>query len=528
MLKACLRIRDLELFDPVANGSSISIGDSYIHPFHHQSLESFLLKTSEQWFVVTRERLRSEAHLSAPIAVAANVSANHFRQCYQESLNWPLDFIIVEAARSGGRLRVRAGQLGSLPIYFTVEERIRSVTLSWDFADFLRESRALDTEVIAHHLAMRTFYSARQACLGVNLLTVGASLYVDTSDTLFDCGPRRSLPDAHAGLTTTDAIREFHQLLHEVVVSRPTNCGASAVELSGGMDSASVAIAVGEGVGSLTCGGILLGDESSPNQTDRRNSIVAALNCRDYAIEMNAHMPAIDLNLDLIHHLPLVSEYYLEAFDALWGRFRDAGCEIIWSGIGGDELFFRYSGEDGEARSPSSRCFDIAVGHAEALLTRRGLDAARSSFLFSAPPGVIASTTLIGKLCHARPLAMRGLWPVTPLGDPRLINFSATLPLELRANKQMLRLCMRVRNGLEMFPRDYKKESFELVLPRAISARADSLACQLKSCALADLGLVSPDSVMTLLNKVIATREFSATSALVRFLWAERFARQLG
>ncbi|WP_439406743.1 hypothetical protein ACNJX9_35540 [Bradyrhizobium sp. DASA03076] len=174
-------------------------------------------------------------------------------------------------------------------------------------------------------------------------------------------------------MTTIEALRQFNQLLSEVVVSRPTKPHESAVELSGGMDSASVAMAVREGAGSLTCGGILLDAESSPKRSDRRNSILAALNCQDQAIELNDHMPAIDLNLDSKHHLPLVSEYYLEDFEALWDRFSNEGCKIIWSRMGGDELFFRYSGEEDEAGSQSSRCFDVAVRLAEGLLTRRGL-----------------------------------------------------------------------------------------------------------------------------------------------------------
>jgi asparagine synthase (glutamine-hydrolysing) len=44
---------------------------------------------------------------------------------------------------------------------------------------------------------------------------------------------------------------------------------------------------------------------------------------------------------------------------------------------------------------------------------------------------------------------------------------------------------------------------------------------------LADFGLVSQEAVMALLNRVITTHELSATSTLARFLWAERFVRQL-
>ncbi|MCK1627306.1 hypothetical protein IVA98_30100 [Bradyrhizobium sp. 160] len=527
MLKAFLRVSDLESVDPVVKDSSISVGDSYIRPFRHKCLESVLVKNSDQWFFVIRERQRVSGELGAHLALTANVSTDRLRQQYQECMEWPLDFIMIEAARRGGRLRIRAGQLGSLPIYFHVEERARSISLSWDLVDFAHKSRTLDSELIAHHLAMKTFYSARQACLGVNLLTAGATLYVDASDTSFDYGSVASAPPNTADPEKSSALLEFADTLRDVVISRPTDFCVSAVELSGGMDSASVAIAVGESVGSLTCGGILLGDESSPTQIDRRSSILSALNCRDHAIEMQNHMPAIDLDLEPKSHLPLISEYYLEAFEALWGRFRDEGCEIIWSGIGGDELCACFSDEESEARSPSARCYDMAVEFAETLLTRRGLDAARSSFLFSAPIGLTSSTTLLASLCHARPLAKKGLWPVRPLGDPRLINLSAKLPVEFRADKQMLRVYLRSRLGTEVFPQAYKKETFELVLSRAIAARADTLRSQLEVCALAELGLVSRASVMTLLNRVIATHEFSATSALARFLWAERFARQL-
>lgn len=408
-----------------------------------------------------------------------------------------------------------------------VEERTRTVTLSWDFVDFLSTSRAIDAEIIAHHLSMRTFYSARQPCVGINLLTAGATLYVDRSDTSFEYGSSDPFAEELSGREQNNGLLEFADTLQEVVLSRPTGICASAVELSGGMDSASVAIAVGKCVKTLRCGGILLGDGSSPRQSDRRARILSALNCRDHPLEMHTHVPAIDLDLAPERRLPLASEYYLEAFEALWDRFRADGCEIVWSGIGGDELCACSTTEESPARSPSSRHLEIAVELAEGLLTKRALDAAHSSFLFCAPLSATVSTFLLASLCHARPLAKRGLWPVRPLGDRRLIDTAAKLPLALREGKEIFRSYLRSRLGRDVFPPDYVKETFALVLPKAIAAHADTISSQLSSCALADFGLVSRESVMALLNRVLTTHEFSATSALVRFLWAERFVRQL-
>ncbi|QOZ23751.1 asparagine synthase-related protein [Bradyrhizobium sp. CCBAU 51753] len=527
MLKATLRIGDLENFDPAVKGCSIAIGESYIRPFQHKSLESALVKNSEQWFFVIRERQRVGDEFGTHSIATANAAADQLRQHYQQCMHWPLDFVVIEAARRGPRLRVRAGHIGSLPIYFHVEERTRTVTLSWDFVDFLSSSRAIDAEILAHHLSMRTFYSARQPCMGINLLTAGATLYVERAETSFEYGSLNPFTDELSGREQSNGLLEFANTLQEVVLSRPTGICASAAELSGGMDSASVAIAVGKSVETLTCGGILLGDGNSPRQSDRRARVLSALNCRDHALEMHAHMPAIDLNLDAERRLPLTSEYYLEAFEALWDRFRADGCEIVWSGIGGDELCACSTIEEAPSRSSSSRHLEIAVELAEGLLTKRALDAAHSSFLFSAPLSATVSTFLLASLCHARPLAKRGLWPVRPLGDPRLIDTAAKLPLALRAGKEIFRSYLRNRLACDVFPPGYVKETFALVLPKAIAARADTISSQLSACALADFGLVSRKSVMALLNRVSATHEFSATSALVRFLWAERFVRQL-
>ncbi|WP_316169066.1 MULTISPECIES: hypothetical protein [unclassified Bradyrhizobium] len=527
MLQAILNISDLAASSPTVEGPAVSIGGSHIHPFLHANLESILVRGAGQWFFVARERLRDDDQARSSIKVLSQVPPDRFHQLYQECVDWPLDFILVEVACIGGRLRVRAGQLGSLPVYFCVSERSRSVVLSWDFADFLHESRSPDVEVLAHHLTMKASYSVRQPCIGVNLLTAGAKLYVDANDTQFEYGPREPSRSSRGLMENVDATEEFGRILRDVIFLRPPGVGGSAVELSGGMDSACVAMALADDPGSITCGGILVDDESSPAQRARRSQVLSILNCRDISIDMQDHLPRMNLDLDPEHPLPLPSEYYLEAFEALWNAFRADGCETVWSGIGGDELCVCYAGEDEEAAFPLLQCFDAAIEQAEGLLTRRGLEAARSSFLFVAPAGAVPSTTLLANLCQARPLASRGLWPVNPLGDPRLVRFSAELPLEYRSNKQILRQYLHLRTNLKLFPQNYEKETFELILPAAIANQSAGLASQLQSCALADFGLVSHRAVIALLHQVAATREFSATSALASFLWAERFARQL-
>ncbi|WP_225143773.1 MULTISPECIES: hypothetical protein [unclassified Bradyrhizobium] len=106
MLKATLKIADLENFDPFAKGSSIEFGESYIWPFQHKSLESSLVTNSEQWFFVIRERQGVADGTGVHSVPIAHASTDQFRQHYQDCMHWPLDFIVIEAARRGPRLRV--------------------------------------------------------------------------------------------------------------------------------------------------------------------------------------------------------------------------------------------------------------------------------------------------------------------------------------------------------------------------------------------------------------------------------------
>jgi asparagine synthase (glutamine-hydrolysing) len=66
------------------------------------------------------------------------------------------------------------------------------------------------------------------------------------------------------------------------------------------------------------------------------------------------------------------------------------------------------------------------------------------------------------------------------------------------------------------------------VLPELIARQANGIAGQLRECALADLGLVSRDAVLALLDTVKTTRSEVLTAPLANFLWLERFVRQLG
>lgn len=522
MLKASIALADLA-FDPHWDGSAVCFGDSRIAPFAHPALETLLVRTDGQWFMAVRER---RADGGAPVR-RLDVDAAEFEQRHRECLLWPLDYLMVEAAQAGCRVKICAGVFGVLPVYArTGDDRLE---LSWDAGDLTRVPTALDIEIASHRLALHTMYSARQLAVGIVMLTERASLSLEPGKASHHYPP--PAPDTQpAPPRAADAwLAEFAAHLREAIDARPFIADRAAIELSGGMDSATVAC----GLAAIKCPhaslGILLEGETRVPQLRRRGAIVERLGLHDHNVEIAALPPSLDLRPVPGRPLGFNQEYYLEACAALWDQAAALGCDRLYTGVGGDELFPDYRHE----LSSEGEAFDVQRERAhrtavDRLLTPRAREAARSLHCFGAPASPVPATSLAAQACRAADIARRGLWPVNPLSDPYLVRFCHQLPVEQRRGRALMQRHLQAKLGEDTFPAGYRKETFEQVFPDLIAANAAMLAGQLRECALADLGLVDAHGVMDLLDAVATRRERVPTAVLVSFLWLERLARQLG
>ena len=521
MLKADIALPDLS-HQPQWKDGSIVLGSSRITPHAHPSLEALLVRTKGQWFVIVRERAASA---SADTTTAMlDVDSEQFHRLYRQCLLWHLDYVMIEAALAGWRMKIRAGVFGSLPVYYRATQD--KVWLSWDVTDLATEPLAIDPEIASHRLAMNTVYSARQLWVGIQLLTERASLDVEPGRASY----RYPAPIEETSPTPLpaggDALAMFDELLQRAVSARPTATDRISLELSGGMDSASVACALAKRYGPVASKGILLGGHVRHPQIQRREQIASRLGLLDDTVEMAAFPPDLDI------HQPeqpksLSREYYLEACAALWHRAREQGHDMLFTGIGGDELFPSYLDEVQEQDSTKPGREHEVRRYAEQLLTPRALSTVRSLRSFDAPASPVTSTALLAHACRAPDLVRYGLWPVNPLSAPGLVAFCHRLPREYRQGRELIRQYLHKYLGNDVFPRDYTKETFAGVLPGLISRHASSLAAQLRDCALADFGLVDQRAVLALLESVAATQASAPTTALSSFLWLERCVRQV-
>lgn len=519
MIKADILLSDLS-FDPVLEGDAIVFGGSRITPFIHPLLETLLVRTEDQWFATVRERLASQSSCEAISIVA--VGSEAFKELYRACLQWPLDYIVIEGAKQGHRLKLRAGAIASAPVYcMALRDR---VTVSWNFSDFLKKILWLDMEVLSSYLALQTVYSSRQICVGVNLLTERSTLHVEPGKALYRYPSAferaASLPRS---IDDEEALAEFGNLLHRIVAMRPIAPSQTATELSGGMDSATVACAVTRLHGSIASRGVLVEGNARASQIQRRQLIITKLGLIDDSVDMEAFPPSLDLQPECARMERPYGEYYLEAFEALWSSIQPQGRNTLFTGIGGDELFF---GADPPTRPMSRNTIEEGRRCAEKILTERARSGASILRAFDAPASPVTGSALLANVCQAPYLLQRGIWPVNPLSDPNLIALCYQLPRGSRRDREVMRSYLQSTLG-DVFARNYIKETFADVLPDAISKNSIVIAEQLGTCALADFGLVDQRAVLSLLDDIVATGSFALAAPFATFLWLERFVRQL-
>lgn len=112
------------------------VGQSRIRPYLHTALETLLVRTQGQWFVIVRERLAAAA--PSGMEIPDVVDAEQFDQLHRACLLWPLEYVMIEVAKEGHRVRVRSGVFGSAPVYCHVTAD--RLVMSWGSCRFHKDA----------------------------------------------------------------------------------------------------------------------------------------------------------------------------------------------------------------------------------------------------------------------------------------------------------------------------------------------------------------------------------------------------
>jgi asparagine synthetase B (glutamine-hydrolysing) len=367
-----------------------------------------------------------------------------------------------------GTVRLVAGPLGIAPLYVAAsDERLIG---SWDPADLapFADPGGLSPVVVARLLTRRHRYSAETLFARITRLTAGASIEWSRRG-----GLRLRYPEPASHVSQprrlrsgVDPVAHFGKLMDHNVSG--DYLGTIAVELSGGLDSANVAVSVAHMCHRRALsGGLVMAGRTGHDQDIRRQTIIGRLGLRDVALTAADHLPLAPDGPRTVEHVHYPdTDVYLEAFDALRARLRETGAHVVYTGFGGDEIM---------SRTPAERLQAPTLPRLPPWLDDRTRDALLHVDSHCSPITHVALPTLVVFAARHPAYLRAGLWPIAPFTAPQLSRFARSLPVEWRVRKELLRQRL-ARVGLPTtvtHPR--RPESFAATMSLALRRHAPAL-----------------------------------------------------
>ncbi|GAA3218684.1 asparagine synthase-related protein [Actinocorallia longicatena] len=513
MLEFTLHRQDLD--GPWHEGpAGWSAGNSRIAPLRLRALEEIVARCGRRLLVAVRERCRGAAGpvISGPAGCGTGapveVSPAQWEKILAGVTSWPLQYVCLtvepgSAVDDPPRVTIRSGAWGTAPVFAVASGD--GLHGHWDpvlLYPLLDRDTPLEETLAAHFLAtFETPYARRTMLRGLHMITERSVARWPTEDGTLAVhypvdaepyGEREVRPDADVldGLwrCLTSSVRRW----------LPDDAASIAgCELSGGLDSALVTAAVAEvtGTGPRTYGLALAGVPGA-RQHARRAELVRRFGGADTTVPFAAHRPLAPDGPETFGRgaagpMTPWEECYAEASEAMLDRAVQDGIQMIFTGLGGDELSHprRRAGRAGERPTTLAPeqlpAFLTPAARDAALAAPKTIDTAPSSI----PRGSAIETTALSSAQYLR----RGIWPVHPLCTPELVRLCAWLPTPWRTDRLFERhlLTRRGISPLVAFPPD--TDDFEPVLIESLRHTArHRLETLFTTPLLADHGLVDP------------------------------------
>ncbi|MBL8518893.1 MAG: hypothetical protein JNM76_18180 [Betaproteobacteria bacterium] len=516
MLRMTLHAPDL-IRRPVRTASGWTFGRSVIEPFAHNALHAECIASAKRTLISVRERMRGESvNLERIGLVSERALDDHLRALRQR----PLDFNYVEVVHEGDSAGVRlgCGRWGSAPIYLLARNGV--LHAHWDIAALYEAlpNAKLDPAFAAKYLVELDHpYSRRTIFPDIHMLTERSVARI--GPTLERIAIRYPSAERHAearrlkpGARVTAAFKDILQsAMHMRILSDEQ---IVALELSGGLDSTLVAASAaslrGPGVRSY---GMIMPGPDGEWQRRRRDDTVRRFGLIDRSFPAATQPPfgPTSARVRTDGMIPF-GEFYDEAVGHLMDLARADGVDTIFTGMGGDELCSLQWGEvDGgpeasdcdempdDSMDIDSNCRDdtreVADSHEPAAptLTRYADDAYHEGVddLDPAPEPLLYRSALESAAAVSALYLRKGIWPVSPLCTPELVEFCRRLPFLWREDRTVHRKVLASYGCPRLITRPTHLETFLGVMHKALSQdAAPRLRDLFAEPRLADQGLV--------------------------------------
>jgi asparagine synthase (glutamine-hydrolysing) len=515
MLSFCLHAADAgDRWSATPTGWST--GRSEIKPYLHPSLHAVLRVSPSRTAVLVRERVHG-LPAPEPSRDALPATEHELDRALGELRAWPLDVVELVITRRDGAVdvKLRAGRWGTAPVYLLARDGV--LHGDWNVTRLYRHLRsaALDPGFAAQYLlGLDHPYSRRTIFPEIQMLTERASAaWVPPFRAVAIRYPHAEA-NAEAqrvrrGAKVTGAFREI--LAASMRRWLPDGGEPVAVELSGGLDSSTVA-ATAAAIASqpVRSFGMMMPGAISRYQRRRRDEVVRRFGLVDHTLPCIAY-PPFGPGSRRVRDDAVVpwGEFYDEAVGAMLERARAGGVRRIFTGMGGDELCSYQHGElgadddaiDDDAFDDGDDELAAADATRPPFVTRRCWDAFadRDAQADDPPQSVLYRSTLESAAAVSTLYLELGVWPISPLCTPELVEFCRRLPVGWRHERVIQRRVLRAFgcSPVVTHPRQAHLENFCDVMQHAMRDASSSVVHALfRSSRLADHGLVDQDALL--------------------------------
>jgi hypothetical protein len=491
--------------------------------FEHPIIESAVLYclSNESILLLVREtdqlvnkKIGLDNHQNYPHPVAVN--KQEFEKIINNTLHWQLNCICIEITYGlEWQIKIHASHYLTCPVYFT--KTSKAIFFNWDHDNLLKEVGILrpNKKQIARVLAAQDLDSGQTILQDMWQIPPSSITTITDKEVAFE--------DAHVDEIQVYKIKDdinivevFGAHLQSVLQRWQSKNLSAGVELSGGVDSSTVAMALATNetlTRSLETFAIISSGESGKQQTRRRNAIVSKIKSIDITISGESYLPSI------VQGVPPwpTFEYYSEIANAYIAMVKSKNINTLYTGHGGDELGLPVGNDD----TIYVRGVQPIRHHGNILSAEYWkVSAYEAKYSTLVPP-----TTLFAAQTRAVIMMRHGIWLVHPFALPEMTTFCMTLPVEWRQGRKfMVEYLSSMGVEKDWFHLEVEEGFGEFF--KAISDKIVVFAEQLKHGAITiDLGIVDQRLLNNLIEMAYQEKNDYNVYPLFLFIRMERFLR---
>ncbi len=517
MISFSIDIKDI-IYPCTATSKGWCFNESSIEPFAHQSLESFAITNGIQYLFVVRERNTQIITNETKKSTLRIVCDNEFREVTKNLREWSLHYISLLIDRNA--ITIHTGKWGVAPIYLV--ESNNKLLGHWNPKEHYKHLSllTLDKELVSHYLI--TYYrpySKKTIFPQMHRLTERSVAHWSGNNTLeIIYPPSLEQPFARELKPNADVVGMFKEILnHSMKRWIHDDMKTISAELSSGLDSGIVSIIASSLTSTkLQTYGLLVMDEYKEAQISRRNEFIARFGYEDTSIDIEGFLPFSRNSYRIINAEMVPWEgCYHAAFNHLLSLAKQKKNNLLFTGFGGDELFFSYWDEmdDEDKKSYISSAYlqrDKVPLFIKDDLYETYFDTVNS---IKRAPKSLMSDSSVEAVAYGSPVYLsNNIWPVSPYCTPELINFCRSLPFSWRKNRRLQREFLAQSGCSKKITHPQKPEDFGPVMFHALQQSVSQVNKLFKNSYLADLGYIEPKKFISAYQEHINHQQTSKYS----------------